>query len=718
VPDHDGPGRITRREFIRTGATAATIAAGACVTPRSEITRKRGVCHHDCPDSCAWIISTSEGEALSIEGDSGHPFTNGELCDKMTGFLTDVVYNPDRLLYPLKRVGMKGAAEFERIGWDEALDDVAARLSATIEQQGGEAVLPYNFAGTMGVAQGWSLDQRFFARLGASRLEHTICGATAAAGLTATMGTDTGLLQQQMVDSRFIVMWGGNPVVTNPHGWRSISEARAAGAQLVVVDPLRSATAEEADWHVRPRPGTDTALALGLMQVIVRTGLHDRDYVERYTLGFERLAERLNEYPPERVAQITGVAAKEIIELARVYATTRPAAIQLHIGLEKHFQGGMTYRTIACLPAIIGAWRDPGGGLMYSTNGLFGRAINWGAMGSIPDAPETRSISMSQVGRALTDTALEPPIQALVVYNANPATIAPNQNLVRQGLEREDLFTVVLDHFVTDTARYADYVFPATTQAEHLDLVVPYGTPYLALNTPAIDPLGEARTNTDFFRALALRLGFDEPYLYASDEALVRQALAVDDPLMNGISFERLEHEGWARLNVPESSLPFAAGGFPTTSGKCELYSDDLAARGLDPLPGYVEEVRSAEDSGRHPLRFMSPKWNPYFVNSSHANQPRLERAAGTPRLRIHPDDAAARGIGDGDIVRVFNDRGTIALAAEVTDAMQVNVVAMLHGWWASRIGGSSANALTHDELADFGGGSAMHDCHVEVVRA
>jgi anaerobic selenocysteine-containing dehydrogenase len=614
-------------------------------------------------------------------------------------------------------VGAKGAGDFERVGWDEALDDIASRLRSTIERYGGEAVLPYNFAGTMGVAQGWSLTERFFARLGASKLEHTICGATAAAGLTATLGTDTGILQQQTVDSRFIVMWGGNPVVTNPHGWRYIREARAAGARLVVIDPLRSATAREADWHVRPLPGTDTALALGLMHVIVTAGVHDRDYVDRYTIGFERLVERLDEYPPARVADITGVPAEEIVELAQAYATTRPAAIQLHIGLEKHYQGGMTYRTIACLPAIVGAWRDPGGGLMYSTNALFGRAINWGAMGTVPDAAPTRSISMSQVGRALTDPTLDPPVQALVVYNANPATIAPNQNLVWQGLEREDLFTVVLEHFITDTARYADYVFPATTQAEHLDLIVPYGTPYLALNQPAIAPRGEARTNTDFFRALAGRLGYAEPSLHASDEELVRLALDGGDPLMRGITYERLQRDGWAQLDLPERHLPFAEGGFPTKSGKCELFSEDLAARGLDPLPGYVPRLRSVEESKSHPLRFMSPKWNPYFVNSSHANQPRLERAAGQPLLRIHPEDAAVRGIASGDRVRVFNDRGTIELAAEVTDAMQSAVVAMLHGWWASRIGGSSANALTHDELADFGGGSAMHDCFVDVAK-
>jgi anaerobic selenocysteine-containing dehydrogenase len=714
------PFEVTRREFLRTGAAvAATVTAGSCMNAgRSGRRRVKGVCHHDCPDSCSWVVTTEDGRATLLEGDPDHPYTQGTLCGKMDGFLTDVVYNPDRLLHPLRRVGAKGDGKFERVGWDEALDDVAGRLRQVIDAHGGEAVLPYNFAGTMGVAQGWSLSERFFARIGATRLEHTICGSTASAGLRATLGAETGLLQEDLLDSRLIVMWGGNPVVTNPHGWRYVERARAAGARLVVIDPLRSPTAASADRHLRPWPGTDTALALGLMHVLVREGLLDRDYVERHTVGFDRLAARLEEYPPDRVARVTGIPEGSIIELARDYAATRPAAIQVHIGLEKHRQGGMTYRTIACLPALVGAWREPGGGLLFTSSDLFSEAIDWDALSSIPDPPAVRAVSMSRIGRALTDDSLEPPIRALIVYDSNPATIAPNQTRVRQGLEREDLLTVVLEHFLTDTARYADYVFPATTQAEHLDLIVPYGTRYLALNRAAIEPLGETRPNTAFFRDLARRLGFEEPYLQTSDEDLVRLALASDQPYLEGITYERLVRDGWAPLTLPDRRLPFAEGAFPTESGKCELYSAALAAQGLDPLPAYVATKRSPAEEARHPLHFMSPKWNAYFVNSSHANQPRLEAAAGSPLLRIHPDDAAPRGIADGDTVRVFNARGSLSLAASVTEEAQRNTVFMLHGWWASRIGGSSANALTGDELADFGGGSSMHDTWVEVARA
>jgi anaerobic selenocysteine-containing dehydrogenase len=709
---------MRRRAFIQTSVAGTAALLGASCRGDGAAAgriRVRGACHHDCPDTCAWIVTTENGKAIALEGDADHPYTRGTLCTKMDGFLTDVVYNPERVLHPLKRVGEKGEGRFERVGWDEALDAVAARLRRIIDEHGAEAILPYSFAGTIGMVQGWSLDHRFFSRLGATRLERTICGSTADAGLQVTMGTGTGLLPEDLLDSRFIIMWGGNPVVSNPHGWTIVEQAREAGARLVVVDPLRSPTAARADWHVRPRPGTDPALALGLMHVIVREGLHHADYVERHTVGFEPLKSRLEEYPPERVEQITGVKAEEVERLARAYATTRPAAIQVHIGLEKHRHGGMSYRAIACLPALVGAWREAGGGLLYGTSGLFEEAMNLGAMSSTGDERKVRSINMVQLGRALTDASLDPPVKAMIIYDSNPATIAPNQNVVVEGLKREDLFTVVLDHFVTDTARYADYVFPATTQAEHLDLLVPYGTRYVSLNLPAIEPRGEALPNTEFFRRLARRLGLEEPYLYTSDEDLARLAFKSEHPFLEGTPYERLQREGWAPLNLPSRRLPFAEGGFPTPSGKCELYSESMKAQRMDPLATYVAAQPPSDEASRYPLHFMSPKWNRFFVNSSHANRPRLEKAAGEPRLRIHPTDAARRGIEDRNRVRVFNQRGSVTLRAMVTDDMQPGIVIFLHGWWASRIGGSSANALTSDVLADLGGGSTLHDVWVEV---
>jgi len=711
--------RVSRREFLNTSLAGATTLASVPWTSaaKADRARVRGTCMHDCPDTCAWIVTTENGKAVALEGDPNHPMTRGKLCEKMDGFLSDVVYNPERVLYPLKRTGAKGEGSFERVSWDEALDDVATRLEKIIGEHGAEAILPYSYAGTMGMVQSWSLDRRFFSRLGASRLERAICGNTGAAGLAVTMGTGTGILPEDLRDSRFIILWGGNPVVSNPHGFVFVEEARAAGARLVVIDPLRSPTAARADWHLRPLPGTDPALALGLMHVIVREGLHDADYLERFTVGFDRLKARLDEYPPERVAQITGVKSQDIVELARAYATTRPAAIQVHIGMEKHQHGGMTYRAIACLPAVVGAWREPGGGLLSTTSALFDEAMNLAAMQSTGEEPNLRSINMVQLGRALTDPSLAPPVQAMIVYNSNPATIAPNQNLVVEGLKRTDLLTVVVDHFVTDTARYADYVFPATTQAEHLDLLVPYGSRYLSLNLPAIEPRGEAIPNTEFFRLLSRRLGFREPYLYTSDEELVKLALASDHPYLEDITYERLKRDGWAPLSLPERRVPFANGGFPTPSGKCEFFSEASLAQGMDPLPGYLATERSPEEAAKYPLHFMSPKWNRYFVNSSHANQPRLLSAAGDATLRLHPSDASTRGIKDGDRVRVFNQRGSVTLRAQVTDDMLPNIAILLHGWWASRIGGSSANALTPDSLADLGGGGTLHDTWVEVEK-
>ncbi len=713
--------RISRREFIHRSAVGATALLGARCTTQQVDGRSQvyGACMHDCPDTCSWIVTTENGRAVAIEGDDSHPLTRGSLCEKMDGFLTDVVYNPDRLLHPLRRVGEKGSlgdAQFERVSWDDALDDIASRLKSIISEHGPTAILPYSFAGTEGLVQGKSLDRRFFSRLGATRLGRNICGSTAHAGLAATMGTSTGILPEDIVHSRFIIIWGSNPVVTNPHGWPHIERAQRDGARVVVIDPLRTVTAERADLHLRPSPGTDAALALGMMHVIVSEGLQDVEYVENYTLGFDRLRPRLSEYPPERVSEITGLKSADIVELAKAYATTQPATIRMQIAMEKHSNGAMMYRTVACLPALVGAWRHRGGGLLQFTGQFFGEALDLESVG-MPELedPTTRSVNMVQLGRALTDTELDPPIQALIVYNSNPGTIAQNQNLVFEGLKRKDLLTVVLDHFVTDSAQFADYILPATTEAEHLDLIAPWGSRHLAMNLPAIEPQGEALTNTEIFRRLSRRLGLEEPYLYTSDEEIIKTALASGHPYLEGITYERLRREGWAPLNLPEPWLPFAKGGFPTSSGKCELYAESLENNGLDPLPRHEPPEGDREDL---PLTFMSPKSERYFLNSSHANQPRHLRAAGEPRLQIHPDDAEARRIESGDKVRVYNSRGSIELSAVVDDATLPKVVTMPHGWWASLLpGGSSANALTPDGLSDLGGGGAFYDAKVEVEK-
>ena len=682
-----------------------------------------GACPHDCPDRCSWQVKVEDGTAVELIGDKLQPFTRGVLCAKVDHYL-DRVYSPDRVLHPLRRVGAKGDGKFERVGWDEAIADVAARLHRLIDRHGATTVLPYSYMGTQGIVQTSSLDRRFFARLGATRLERNICASTAGRGIVATLGATTGMLPEDIAHSRFIILWGTNTVVTNLHLWPFIRQARAAGATVVVIDPLRTRTAAQADWHLRPLPGTDAALALGMMHVIVNEDLHDKDYVARHTLGFDRLCARLDDYPPERVAAITGLEADDVMRLARAYAETQPSAIRVLVGMEHHAHGAMAFRTIACLPALVGAWRHRGGGIVDFTAKPHYQALNIaGAEKRELEDRSIRSVNMVQLGEALTSEAMAPPIHALIVYNSNPAVIAPNLNRVRAGLAREDLFTVVHEQFLTDTARYADYVFPATTQVEHLDLLWSWGHTYVTLNRPAIGPLGEAVPNTEFFRRLAAALDLQEPDLYESDESLVRTALDSDHPYLDGVTFERLWEHGWAPLNLPGDWRPFADGGFPTPSGKCEFYAEHLQSLGLDPLPTFEPANESpagnAALAARFPLLLMTPKTPLHFLNSSYANLPRHLRAEPEPKLDIHPADAESRGIADGDPVRVFNDRGTIHLHARVADRVRPGVVAVPFGWWTAHApSGALANTLTADGLSDLGGGGDWHDTLVQVTRA
>ncbi|MCA9876434.1 MAG: molybdopterin oxidoreductase family protein [Thermomicrobiales bacterium] len=675
----------------------------------------RGGCAHDCPDSCAWQVTVADGVAVKLAGDAGHPLTRGGLCAKVNPYL-ERVYSDERILYPLRRTGAKGAGTFERVRWDEALADIAARLGELIADDA-SSILPFSYLGTMGMVQGSSLDRRFFARIRATRLERAVCGGAGGAGVASVNGTNTGMLPQDLEQSRYIILWGANPIVTNLHVWPLIRKARENGATIVAIDPVRTRTAAAADWHLQPRPGTDGALALGLMRVIVDNGLHDVDYIDRYTTGFAALRERLAEYPLERVAAITGLPAAEIEQLAHAYATTRPAAIRLLVGMEHHANGAGTYRAIACLPALTGAWREHGGGLAYMTSGLHRAALN-AASASKPELedPTVRRVNMVQLGQVLTDPTLDPPVRALVVYGSNPMATMPNQGLLARGLQRPDLFTVVHEQFLTDTARYADYVLPATTQLEHYDLVGAWGHPYLTLNQPAIAPQGESVPTTELFRRLAARLNLRDEYLYTSDEQIIRDLLDSAEPWLAGITWERLAEDGWAKLNIPDPWLPYAEGGFPTSSGRAEFYSEPLAAAGHDPLPGYVPA--GGQDSVEYPLTLISGKSALHFLNSSFANLPRHLKAEQEPRLLMHPEDAAPRGIADGDRVQVCNAQGQLSLHVTLGDAVIPGVVAMPSGWWASRSpGGASANLLTPDGLSDAGGGGDFHDARVEVVR-
>jgi anaerobic selenocysteine-containing dehydrogenase len=680
--------------------------------------RVKVVCPHDCPDTCVMAVDVEGDRAVGLGGDREHPFTAGFLCAKVNRYL-ERVYSPERILHPMRRIGAKGEGRFERVTWDEALDTIASRFSAVIAAHGPQAILPYSYAGNLGILSYGSMDRRFFHALGASLLDRTICATAGAHGYKATVGSTIGLDPEAVVHARLIVAWGANIVSSNVHLWPFVEEARRRGARLITIDPFRSRTAERSDQHLALLPGTDAALALGLMHVIFRDGLEDRDYLERHSLGHAELRERASEWPPSRAAAATGLDAGEIEAFARTYATTRRSAIRMNYGLNRHAGGGMAVRTIACLPAVVGAWREPGGGVLLSTSGTF--PVRTDVLERTDLVPAgTRTLNMSQLGRLLTDRELAPPVKALFVYNSNPAAVAPEQERVREGLLREDLFTVVHELFQTDTADFADVVLPATTTLEHYDIHKAYGHLYVSLSRPAIAPRGEAIPNTEMFRRLAARLGLDHPCLRESDEEMARQAFDWTHPRMTGITFERLEVEGSVRLSVPAPYAPFAEGGFPTPSGKCELVSSRLAAEGVDPVAGYVpprESVQSAPElARRYPLAFISPPAH-HFLNSTFSSQPVFVRREGEASVTIHPDDAAARGIVEGVMVRVWNDRGEFQARARVSDAARPGLVVGLSIWWAKMCpGGRNANAVTSQELTDMGGGATFYDALVEVA--
>ena len=687
--------------------------------PASSTRVIRAACPHDCPDACALLVTVQNGRAIRIEGAPDHPPTRGTLCTKVARYL-DRTYSGQRILHPLQRVGRKGGGRFERISWERALETIAERFkSIAASPDGPQAILPYSYAGTMGLLQYCSMDRRFFHRLGASLLERTICATAGKAGYSATVGASIGTDLEQFANANLILIWGSNPIVSNLHLWSRVQEAKRRGAKLIAIDPYRSLTAEKCHVHLPLLPGTDAALALGVMNVLVTEDLLDHDYIARYTLGFEALAERVREYPPQRVAQITGLAVEQIVALARDYGTIKPAAIRLNYGMQRHAGGGMAMRTAACLPALVGAWRHAAGGALLSSSGTY--PVDTPAL-ERPDLiwNNPRTINMSTIGDALLD-AKDPPIRAIYVYNSNPVAVAPESAKVVAGFSREDLFCVVHDVFLTDTADYADIVLPATTQLEHLDVHSSYGHLYVQANNPAIAPLGEAKPNTEVFRLLAGRMGFDDACFRESDEDIARQAFAAADPRAQGIDWEALKKEGWRRLNVPKAFAPFAEGNFPTPSGKCEFYSETLRRQGLDPLPTYTpprESVASNPQLARRfPLAMISPPAR-NALNSSFANLPAFFETDKTPHLEIHPDDAQARGIASGDTLRVFNGRGSLALTARVTDRARPGVVVALSIWWRKLSPDrTNANMVTSQALTDMGRAATFYDVLVEVER-
>ncbi|HVW49670.1 MAG TPA: molybdopterin oxidoreductase family protein [Trinickia sp.] len=684
----------------------------------------RAVCPHDCPDTCALRVTVSDGRAVKVTGDPDHAPTQGVLCTKVSRY-PERVHHEQRLTMPLKRVGPKGAGRFEPIGWDEALGYAAERLSE-IARRAPEAILPYSYAGTMGLVQGESIAQRFFHKLGASRLDRTICSAAGMAGLKYTYGGSLGMHLEFFEESELILIWGANPITSSVHFWTRAQEAKRRGARLVAIDPYRSLTAEKCHQHIALRPGTDGAFALGMMNVLIAEDLIDHAYVAAHTVGFEALKRRAAAYSPARVAQTCGIDEAELVDLARLYGKTRKAAIRLNYGMQRVRGGGNATRAIACLPSLTGAWRDRAGGLLLSSSGW--TPFDTAALQRpdlLPGWPSElpRIVNMNAIGDALLhegDAAFGPKIEALVVYNSNPVAVAPDSARVAAGFAREDLFTIVLEHFQTDTADYADLVLPATTQLEHFDVHRSYGHTYVMVNRPAIAPIGQARPNTEIFRGLAQRMGLDEPALFDSDEAIGRSAFRWEDPALQGIDWARLNEQGWAKLNLPDA--PFAEGGFRTPSGKCEFASTLLEREGMDPLPDYVPPYESADGSpelaARYPLAMISPPAR-HFLNSTFVNIDSLRESEREPRLDIHPADAAIRRIGDGDMVRIRNDRGAFLARARVSDRAREGVVVGLSIWWKKLApDGCNANQVTSQALTDLGGSATFYDCLVEVERS
>jgi len=670
----------------------------------------RVACPHDCPDTCAMLVTVDDGVATKIQGDPQAPFTEGSICTKVSHYL-ERTYSPDRLKYPMRRRGRKGEGKFERISWDQALDEIAARLRP-LAAENPETILPCSYAGTMGMVQYSSMDRRFFYKLGASLLDRTLCSSAGKYGLKATLGASVGMDPERFDEAKLIILWGANPVVSNLHLWGRVQAAKRQGAKVIAIDPYRSLSAEKCTQHIALLPGTDGALALGVMHVLMREGLIDRDYVSRYTLGYEALEKRvLAEYPPERVAQLCGLTTDEVVQLARDYGTIKPAAIRLNYGMQRHAGGGIAARTITCLPALVGAWRDVAGGIVLTTADFY--KYDHAAL-ERPDllaGRRPRTINQSKLGDALTSA--QPPVKAIIIYNNNPVAVCPESDKVIAGFSRDDLFTVVIDHFQTDTADYADIVLPATTQLEHYDVHKSYGHLYMLANNRAIAPVGEALPNSEIFRRLAARLGFDEPCFRDSDEDICRTALA------GRADWEALKRDGWQRLALPLRFAPFAQGGFPTPSGKVEFYSEWLEKQGVDPLPFYnpPAEVADARLAERYPLAFVSPPAR-HFLNSSFANLPRFREFEREPHLDMHPQDAAARGISDGDLVRVHNARGSYTLRARINGKPRPGVVVAPSVWWKKfSPDGRNANNVTSQRTADLGGGATFYDCRVEVER-
>jgi anaerobic selenocysteine-containing dehydrogenase len=700
----------------------------------------RGACPQDCPDTCAFIYHVEDGKLVEVTGDPAHPMTRGGLCVKLKDF-AEHHYNPDRILYPMKRVGPKGSGKYERISWDEALSTIKSKWTEIIDQYGSTAIMPHAYLGNQGTANGLTAGDAFFNRLGSTVAEKTYCESGSSTAWVMTVGPTGGLDVESLAYAKYIIVWGMNMVSTNLHAWPFVLEARSKGAKIVVIDPFKSRTAKQADWHIAIKPGTDAALALGMMNVIIQEGLVDYDYVEKYTLGYEELKARAAEFPVERVSEITGIPAADIVKLAREYATTPPAAIREGVAVERCPGGGDAVRAITCLPALIGAWRHVGGGAVEMPIYEFPMSV---AHVSRPDwiKPGTRVLNELDLGAALTGKMkLDPPIKSVFVYNSNPVSQAPDAGELVRGLQREDLFTVCSELFITDTAKYADILLPSTMQAEQYDIMVTWGHLYIMLNQPAIPAPGECVANIDLFRKLAKTMGFNDDYWDLTDDEWLTLSYDWSSPALEGITLDVLKKDGWKRLNVgmPDVRAPHANGNFKTPSGKCEFkssmaeggnmvldvwrsgYTEMQVGGYVDPVPNYIPPHEAIDSESKKtvqfPLNLISPKPHA-FLNTQYGNEGPQMKRQGEQRIMINPSDAASRSIANGAYVRVFNERGTFEAKADLTDDVGAGLIVTNVGHWPGlNRTGTAVNSTTAPRHANLGQAGVYSDNRVEVER-
>ena len=700
-----------------------------------------GACPHDCPDTCSILTTVEDGKAIAVRGNPDHPFTRGRLCVKVNNY-EERVYSDKRVLHPLRRVGAKGSKQFQRISWAEAIETIARRWKAIIATDGAQAILPYSYLGTQGIINGLNVGDPLFNKLGATVSERTFCDSGSCTAYMMTIGPTPGVDPESFVHSKYILLWACNTLGTNSHHWPFIEQARKAGAKLVVIDPVRTRTARLADWHIPIRPGTDAALALAMIHVIIRENLIDRDYIDKHTVGYDELAERASAYTPEFAARETGIPVEDIVKLAREYATTPPAVVRIGVAVERHAGGGQTVRAIACLPGLIGAWKHVGGGLLQLPIWAF--PVKWEVLMRPDLQPEKmRVLNSWRLGPALTgELGFDPPIKALFVYNANPMAMVTEQAKLEQGLEREDLFTVVSEHFLTDTARYADIVLPATTQLEQKDIMFSWGHLYLSYNNPAIKPLGEAVSNTELFRRLAKAMGIEDPSFYRTDDEIIEASLDWTSPVLQGITLEDVKAKGYARLTVPSADdwAPHREGQFPTPTGKCEFkstitgggnfvvplfrqgYNGDQDGTPVDALPHYIPPNENPQTTPalakRYPLSLITPKSHA-FLNSNYGNLPAQTAQAGEEQsVFLHPEDAEQRGIVAGTPIRVFNDRGAFEAFASISPDVMPGVVMAPSGYWhRSNRKGATVHALTPPAYADLGRAPTFSDVLVQVGK-